>query len=140
MAGAREDFEDELLDDSDPYLSNNQLMDFIGWWERGRLFYNLAQIVAYAIAIGLNWYNAVNMGFVELGLWFLIYTLVANLCYTIGWAIEILRSYYFKRESSFFLRNKVWFWLVGTSLSGAFLYHMSTNYLENWSPFVFFQF
>jgi len=135
-----EDLEDELLDDRDPYLSNNKLMDYISWWEKRRFFYNTALFTSYAIAIFVNWYNAMNMGWLELAFWLFIYTLIANVFYTVGWAIELLRAHYFRTSNQIFLRYKTWFWLIGTVFSGGWFYHLLSNYLENWSPYVYFQF
>lgn len=134
------DLEDELLDDKDLNLTNHKLMQYISWWERGRIFFNFTLITAYGIAIFVNWHNALNMGWGELAFWLFIYGGAANIFYTMGWSTELLREYYWGGNSQFLFRNKVWIWLMVTVSSGGFLYHLIARYLENWAPFVFFEF
>jgi hypothetical protein len=69
----------------------------IGWWELRRLFYNASLLVIGVSAMaGMEWLmtkvippgeDAVEPMILVLGV--LVYGFMANLCYTLGWVIEL---------------------------------------------------
>lgn len=130
----------DLLDDADANLINHRNMSLIAWWEQRRIYYNLSLFAAFGVAVFKNLHNASNIGWWDLSIWLLMYLTVANVCYTIGWASEFLKIYYRGEGESLIAHNKLWFWFVGTVLSGVYLFQTLEHYLENWAPSIFFQF
>lgn len=72
--------------------------EVIRWWESHRLLYNAALLVVGVSAIaGMEWLMGQIMPMGEdaiepmaLVLGVVVYGIVANLCYTLGWVVELL--------------------------------------------------
>lgn len=86
----------EELDEN--FVSNKEFpfREILSWWEKRRLWFNLLIVaiqflVTYSMPIGLE-----NFGMNEAIVLSIFYLIVANICYCLGWGIEILLWYYFK--------------------------------------------
>lgn len=94
------------------------LLTAFGWWEKRRWIYNI--VVGFTGAFFMFLLPMVT-GFDIIGI--VIYGLLANLCYSLGFLIEVVARYYFKNESDFTDRRKLMFGagLVISVLVTAFL-------------------
>jgi len=76
--------------------SNSNIMDGVKWWEKKRLYYNLALITI--IIIGLILKLSVPNSFLSENylLAVLIWMFGANILFCSGWGFEVLLMYFFK--------------------------------------------
>lgn len=78
-----------------PGSENRTAWNIIGWWEIRRLFFNFIQIALIAIVfhfLGLRfWTTEMGSGEYFVLLLFIAHLLIANLIYTLGWIIEVLK-------------------------------------------------
>lgn len=85
----------------DPDLS---LLTAFGWWEKRRWIYNL--VVGLTGVIFLMFIP--SFGGVEL-IGIMVYGLLANLCYSLGFLLEVVARYYFKNDTDFSAKRKLLF-------------------------------
>jgi len=65
----------------------------VRWWERNRWVYNLVVLVSGSIPI----YNDIaSLQNFDTIVFIIIYAFLANICYCLGWGIDLLGAYYFK--------------------------------------------
>lgn len=97
---------------------DNSILSAFGWWEKRRWIYNI--VVGFTGAFFMFLLPMVT-SFDIIGI--VIYGLLANLCYSLGFLIEVVARYYFKNESDFTDRRKLMFGagLVLSVLVTAFL-------------------
>jgi hypothetical protein len=94
------------------------ILSAFGWWEKRRWIYN---IVVGFTGVFFMFLMPMVTSFDIIGI--VIYGLLANLCYSLGFLIEVVARYYFKNESDFMDRRKLMFGagLVISVLATAFL-------------------
>jgi hypothetical protein len=97
---------------------DNSILSAFGWWEKRRWIYNI--VVGFTGAFFMFLLPMVT-SFDIIGI--VIYGLLANLCYSLGFLIEVVARYYFKNETDFTDRRKLMFGagLVISVLVTAFL-------------------
>lgn len=88
----------ELLDDGFDD-ENINLLDAVAWWEKKRLLYNGSLFAVELLAMIIYWDGTMALGIGPAIFFTILYNMVANMFYTIGWAVEILFLYYFKIKS-----------------------------------------
>lgn len=78
-----------------PEYRRSKLALFL-WWEARRPIYNLVVGATGLITLGAVWiFSIMPPGDVHLaGLWLpmLVYAMLANLCYTLGWGVDVLMN------------------------------------------------
>jgi len=82
---------------------DKSLLSAFAWWEKRRLFYNLAVGITGLMCLLLNPFLFTY----PLGI--LIYGILANLCYSLGFFIELVTKYYFKSKMDFTEKRKMLF-------------------------------
>ncbi|MDX2304761.1 MAG: hypothetical protein NW226_18265 [Microscillaceae bacterium] len=82
------------MDQSEEIPEYSDTMELVRWWEKHRIHFNI--LVGLSGILGLWVYRTYNLIYYypEILLEMVIYGILANICYTMGWALEILRITY----------------------------------------------
>lgn len=86
----------ELIDSPTAIESDKNFMEIIGWWEKKRILYNVILIPIEFIMAIIIWNGTLRWGTNNVLLGSIIFTLCANVLYTMGWGLEFLSRYYIK--------------------------------------------
>ena len=84
---------------------DKSLLAAFGWWEKKRIYYNIAVGAAGIIVLAFD--QSFNPPYL-IGI--IIYGIVANLFYSLGFLIETGLKYYSKSEIDFSSRRNTLFW------------------------------
>ena len=93
--------ESQIVDLIEQDSDGERWKESVGWWERKRLLYNLIVVGTELFLMILYKSEVINYGIVSALLGSIIWTFLANICYSLGWGIEIFRLYYNLSISSF---------------------------------------
>ncbi len=107
----------ELLDDDLIKEKNDDLLKSLRWWEKKRVLYNLI-LLGIIIFIIFSRYDA----FLYFGVYngiigSILFLLVANFFFCMGWILEILIYYYFKKGYQFIKTLRMFLFIIGISIS-----------------------
>jgi len=108
--------EEKILDSDFIFGLKERLYNSITWWESNRLIYNCIVIFCEVIMMGLLWEGTKRFGVGSSIFWSVLYTLAANVFYSMGWGTEILVEYYFK-ESQWIEKYRKGLFLLGIIFS-----------------------
>lgn len=92
------------------------IMEIVNWWEKKRLIYNIIIIVLELIMLSMYWEIVEAYSTAHAILGSIVYTIGANVFFSIGWGIEILSLYYFK-TTDFLEKTRVLFLVLGIIVS-----------------------
>ncbi|MEN0049729.1 MAG: hypothetical protein AAF806_21895 [Bacteroidota bacterium] len=126
----------EILDADLSIEKGRFFFNAIEWWESKRSIYNF---IVIGIAIGtmiFMWEGTKNFGFSSAIFWTLLYLISANVFFSSGWGIEVLASYYLKKEWQMERYRRIL--LIFGTLFSAFLtliLHTDTLYYYQWISF-----
>lgn len=96
------------------------LTDVIGYWERRRLYYNLIlALVVVGMAL-LIWPRTLRLLSLQNLLWIFVLAVLANVCYSAAYAVDIVVQLSAYREG--WRRWRILLWILGTLLAVAVTY------------------
>ena len=108
--------EENILDSSFITSLKERLYSSVKWWEGRRFLYNLIIIFCEIIMMFLFWKSTQKFGIGKSIFWSVLYTIAANVFFSMGWGIEILVEYYFK-ESQWIEKYRDAFLVMGILFS-----------------------
>lgn len=86
-----------ILDDEMLVEKGESLKKVMEWWEKRRPLYNFI-LIGWETIIMLYFYEGtLNFGIQESIFWSILYTIVANCSYSLGWIVELQIRYYFPK-------------------------------------------
>ncbi|MDG1331584.1 MAG: hypothetical protein P8P74_04595 [Crocinitomicaceae bacterium] len=122
--------EDHLIDSEIDESPKDVILGIMRWWEKKRLLFNMIILSIIAIVISLHLVERPNSYRYIFGGGFIIqsifYFVFINICYCLGWGVQLLRYYYFKTQYDSKALDYVLF-IFGTLVTGFFTY---TGYLD----------
>lgn len=86
----------EELDDTFIDEKEHPFRAIVKWWEKRRKWYALIMVLVQSFLFYQYWDGISNFGIEAAFIFSVIFFLLANVCYCVGWGIEILLAYYFK--------------------------------------------
>ncbi|AUC75670.1 hypothetical protein [Olleya sp. Bg11-27] len=90
-------------------IESHKINNSIVWWEKKRLWFNVAVGLTGVISILFIWPYLFYDRFIAI----ILYGIIANIFYSLGMLIELLDSYYHKGKCKFHNYRKLFF-LIGT--------------------------
>jgi len=123
---------EEIIDADFVLGKGKSFFNAIKWWESKRLLYNVI-IVSLVLGIMLfMWTGTQNFGLINATIGSFFYFIAANVFFSIGWGMEVLAKYYFKRNL-FLERYRHFFLTLGVLFSvfvTMFMYVQTLYYLQ----------
>jgi len=93
----------------------------VKWWEKKRMVYNIIFIGTQIMMMLVYWKGTLQYGLEYAVIDSFIVVLIANMCYCLGWGLEILADYYFNYELGERYRNVCYALGIGFSVVLALL-------------------
>ena len=121
---------EEILD-SVFFTKKKSLFVSVKWWEKKRWVYNVILVGVEIIMMLIYWESTKWFGIGESIIWSFAFTLVANIFFSIGWGIDILVKYYFKKDI-FSEKTRFIFFVLGLLFS---IFLTINMYYSALSPF-----
>lgn len=125
--------ENDLIDGIETNQNPNDFaMNLIRWWEKKRLLFN--SIILLVAFLGVALASTSNSGRIdqlyesEFFILSLLYFILINACYCVGWGIQLLAFYYFKIQHHSNALDIVLF-VLGTSFTSLVTYSGYHDYL-----------
>ncbi len=91
--------------DPNHQAADTQGLSAFAWWEKRRLLYNVivgaAGILAIVFFTGFTFINIPGI---------ILYGIIANLFYSLGFLLEMIARYYFRSTINFSPRRRMIFW------------------------------
>jgi hypothetical protein len=98
---------------------NIELLKPILWWEKKRLYYNIAVGLTGVLGCISNW-DIFESHSIIYAFCIFLYGLLANICYTLGWASEIYFQIFISKYMDLKIENyRVALFIIGTLFSMA---------------------
>lgn len=107
---------DDILDFELANSKTKNTSKILKWWEDKRLLYNGILILTEILIMVFYWKGTVRFGLYLALFWSILYTIVANFLYSLGWMIEILVNYYVSKIK-FSKKTKNLLWISGVLFS-----------------------
>jgi len=111
---------ENILDEYAKKPISKELYKSIAWWEKRRLDFNILVGISGVAPIFFVWFSSgmtkmffENLLFLFIGIF--VYAFFANLCFCFGWAIDVLKSYYY--ESPTYGKSKSVIFFLGVLFS-----------------------
>lgn len=121
--------EEDTVLDSDLVLQKKEVIfNALQWWEARRLGYNIVLIACEIFLILYFWKGTLLYGIENAFLGSVLYTIAANVFFSVGWGIEILALYYFG-ENRFLRKFRIPFFILGVLFSILLTLDMYDNVL-----------
>jgi hypothetical protein len=97
---------------------DQSLLAAFGWWEKRRIIYNLVVgttglFCIYGMGIPVFWFEIV------------LYGVLANICYCLGFCIEVAARFYFKNNTDF-NEKRFYLYILGLVLSVIITFGLAT--------------
>jgi len=110
---------------------DENILNVVKWWEKKRLIYNITVCISGLLGLILS-KNLFLLIFLFQGV--ILYAIVANVCFSLGWSSFVLRLYYTKNHDANILGRKIWFYTgLGFSVILTFTlayFHSDTLFLD----------
>lgn len=103
-----------------------KLFENIHWWEKNRFLFNVIVGIAGLIPMVFTIKITLKNHLIETLICILIYGICANVFFSVGWGIDVIKWYYFKNDDFGKYKTGLCFW--GIFLSAILTLFISTGF------------
>ncbi|MFK7784763.1 MAG: hypothetical protein AB8B56_06600 [Crocinitomicaceae bacterium] len=127
--------EDKLIDNELNQLPKDVMLEIMGWWEKKRLLFNLIISGIVVLCVGAFLFEdsdgieaVFNRSFLIQSI---LYFIFINICYSLGWALQLLGYYYFNTQYDSKALDYTLF-IIGTLFTSYVTYAGYLEFLMYW--------